>query len=322
MKTPLINIQSLYKQFESKKGKLKILDNISFSIYQGETVGLVGESGCGKSTLGKLILRLHDPSAGKIFYKGENIFSFSSKTMKRYRQKVQMIFQDPFASLNPRMTAEEIIREPLDIHKNMKRKLRKERVKELLALVGIHPLSSNRYPHEFSGGQRQRIGIARALSLHPEFIVCDEPLAALDVSIGAQIVNLLKDLQYKFQLTYLFISHDLAMVKYISDRVIVMYLGQIMEMAETKILYKNPSHPYTQALLSTISIPDPQKEAKRTPIVLKGEIPSPLNPPKGCVFCTRCPKAQKICFEKAPKETEIAPNHIVKCHFFDKPPTT
>lgn len=317
MNKPLIKVTGLKKHFTLSEGVLKAIDGISFEIYPGETLGLVGESGCGKSTAGRTLLRLEDPTAGEIFFEEQNISNLSRKELKNFKREAQIIFQDPYSSLNPRMSAGDIIGEPLLIHELAKGKEKEKRVEELLALVGLSPLHRDCYPHEFSGGQRQRIGIARALASSPRFIVCDEPLSALDVSIQAQIVNLLRKLQKEMGLTYLFISHDLSMVKYLSNRVAVMYLGHIVELASSQELYTHPLHPYTQALLSAIPIPDPQVERNRSRIVLKGELPSPLKPPKGCPFCTRCPKAIGLCHEKAPEFREVAPGHFAACHLVE-----
>jgi oligopeptide/dipeptide ABC transporter ATP-binding protein len=308
----VITVKNLKKSFSTSKGLLRAVDDVSFEIPEGQTLGLVGESGCGKSTLGRLLLRLYEPTAGTVEFDGNNIFSLSPEELKRWRQEAQMIFQDPYASLNPRMTAEDIIAEPLKIHG-----IESDPgiIAKSFQQVSLNPQHRCRYPHEFSGGQRQRIGIARALILNPRFIVCDEPIAALDVSVQAQIVNLLKDLQKQMGLTYLFISHDLRMVRYIADQVAVMYLGKIVEKAPTEVLFQNPLHPYTQALLSAIPLPDPIEEKKRTRIVLTGEVPSPLHPPKGCGFCSRCPLAKDICKESAPPLKEVEPGHFVSCHF-------
>lgn len=314
---PLIQIRNLKKHFSYKGQTLRAVDNISFDIFPKETLGLVGESGCGKTALARALMRLYEPTSGNILFKGESILSYKGKAIKSLRHDMQYIFQDPYASLNPRMTAGEIIAEPLNIHNVLNPSDREKRVQEILELVGLRPEYIRRFPHEFSGGQRQRIGIARALALNPRFIVCDEPIAALDVSIQAQIVNLLKYLQEEMGLTYLFISHDLAMVKYLSTRVAVMYLGHLMELASSQELYEKPLHPYTQGLLSAIPIPDPLIEKKRTRILLTGEVPSPINPPKGCVFCTRCPMAKKICFEKRPLLKKVSPSHQVACHLIN-----
>jgi peptide/nickel transport system ATP-binding protein/oligopeptide transport system ATP-binding protein len=289
---------------------------LSLNIYPGETIGLVGESGCGKSTAGKTILRIYEPTAGKVLFEGNDIFKYTQTEMKKIRRQIQMIFQDPYACLNPRMPVQDIIGEPLDIHKISTGANRKERVEELLKLVGLNPEHMNRFPHELSGGQRQRIGIARALAMEPKFIICDEPISSLDVSIQAQVVNLLKELQTKLGLTYLFISHDLSMVKYISDRVLVMYLGNMAELASSDELYENPLHPYTKALLSAVPIADPEvNRRKRT--ILDGDVPSPINPPEGCPFCTRCPDVMEKCKKVKPEFKEILPSHKVACHLFE-----
>jgi peptide/nickel transport system ATP-binding protein/oligopeptide transport system ATP-binding protein len=314
MSTPLVSVRNLKKYFQKSKATLKAVDDLSFDIYPGETLGLVGESGCGKSTTGRALLRLEEATAGQILFEQKNILHFSAKELLQFRKEVQIIFQDPYASLNPRMTACDIIAEPLDIHSLASGAARQERVSELLDLVGLSRSSLERFPHEFSGGQRQRIGIARALAMRPRFIVCDEPISALDVSVQAQIVNLLKSLQKEMGLTYLFIAHDLAMVKYLSTRVAVMYLGHIVELAPTQELYARPLHPYTQALLSAIPIPDPTIERSRSRIVLKGDVPSPLHPPTGCPFSSRCPHAQPLCHEKRPAWREISPGHFAACH--------
>ena len=310
----LLKVRGLTKQFKVGKKLLTAVSNFNLNVYQGETLGLVGESGCGKSTVGRTILRLFEPTSGTVTFQGTDLSTYSKHEMKKMRRKMQIVFQDPYASLNPRMTVEDIIGEPLDIHRLAFGKMRKSRVEELLHLVGLNPNHMSRFPHEFSGGQRQRIGIARALAVEPEFIICDEPISALDVSIQAQIVNLLKQLQQQMNLTYLFIAHDLSMIKYISDRVAVMYFGHLVEQATSEELYRNPLHPYTQALLSSIPIPDPDIEKRRSRIVLKGEVPNPLNPPVGCSFSTRCPHAQPICFEKAPEWREVLPDHFSACH--------
>jgi len=316
----LIEVKNLKKYFPvkmgmGKKAYIKAVDDVSFFIKKGETLGLVGESGCGKSTTGRTIIRLYEPTSGQIIFKGEDI---TKRDMLPYRKSMQMIFQDPYASLNPRMTVGDIIGEPLEIHNIAKGNEKKERVQELLRLVGLSSEHANRYPHEFSGGQRQRIGIARALAVEPEFIICDEPISALDVSIQAQIVNMLEDLQQKFSLTYLFIAHDLSMVKHISSRVGVMYLGKLVELAESNELYSNPLHPYTQALLSAIPIPDPKISKERTRIILEGDVPSPLNPPTGCRFRTRCKYAFDRCKEEEPKFRDVGSGHYVACHLMDK----
>lgn len=316
---PIIQVKHLKKHFPSKGNTLKAVDDVSFEIKAGETLGLVGESGCGKSTLGKLLLKLEEPTDGEIFFKQKNVTRMNNLQMKPIRREMQIIFQDPYASLNPRMTISDIIAEPLDIHNIVFGAQKQARIDELLQIVGLNTTFKSRFPHELSGGQRQRIGIARALSLNPKFLVCDEPISALDVSVQAQIINLLKKLQKDAGLTYLFIAHDLGVVKYISNRVAVMYLGKIVELASSHDLYSNPRHPYTQALLSAIPIPDPRLEKSREKVLLKGEIPSPITPPKGCVFSTRCPYASKVCFEIKPKWKEIAPKHFAACHLHDMP---
>ncbi len=313
---PLIELRELSKHFTVKHQTLTAVHRLNLSIYPGETLGLVGESGCGKSTVGKTILRLHEPSHGHIFLEGADVCHLNKKEMFQLRRRMQIIFQDPFASLNPRMTVEEIVGEPLDIHSLAKGNGRRKRIVELLTLVGLSEQHLGRYPHEFSGGQRQRIGIARALAVEPEFIVCDEPLSALDVSVQAQVVNLLKDLQERLHLTYLFIAHDLSMVEYLSHRVAVMYLGNLFELAPTTQLFKDPKHPYTQALLSAIPIPDPRLERQRSRVVLTGEVPSPLNPPSGCVFRTRCPFAMDVCKTTVPAWKEVEPGRHVACHLY------
>jgi oligopeptide transport system ATP-binding protein len=300
--------------FQRQVGAIKAVDGISFGVYRGETLGLVGESGCGKSTTGRTVLQLYRPTEGDVYFEGENLVEMKGEMLRRQRKKMQMIFQDPYASLNPRMTVGNIIGEPLEVHHVASGKERQERVQELLRVVGLNPYFINRYPHEFSGGQRQRIGVARALALNPSFIVCDEPISALDVSIQAQVVNLLEDLQKELNLTYLFIAHDLSMVRHISDRVAVMYLGKIVELTDRDMLYADPQHPYTQALLSAVPIPDPEVEEKRQRIILEGDVPSPANPPVGCNFSTRCPKVIQICKEVDPEFKEIAPDHWCACH--------
>ncbi len=322
----LVEIKSLKKYFPLKGGlslgikkrAVKAVDDVSFEIKKGETLGLVGESGSGKSTIGRTILRLYEPTEGKIYFEGKEITNLDRESLRKLRPKMQMIFQDSYNSLNPRHNIGYIISEPLIIHTEMSHNDVRSRVQELLELVGLKTRYMNRFPHEFSGGQRQRINIARALALNPDFIVCDEPISALDVSIQAQIVNLLQDLQKKFKHTYLFIAHDLSMVQHISDRIVVIYLGRIMEFADSDELFKNPLHPYTQALISAVPIPSPRIEKKRKRIILKGEIPNPANPPSGCVFHTRCPIAEDVCAVEVPEYRELESNHFVACHFADK----
>lgn len=316
----LLEVKNLHKDFVVKrsfwgrpKQILRAVNDVSFSIEEGKTLGLVGESGCGKSTTGRTIIGLYKPTKGKIIFVGKDI-----SQNKEMTKDIQMIFQDPYASLNPRMTVADIIEEPLLVHNlYTDKKQRQERIYELLELVGLSKEQANRFPHEFSGGQRQRIGIARALACEPKLIICDEPISALDVSIQAQVVNLLEKLQHELGLTYLFIAHDLAMVRYISQKVAVMYLGQIVELADTEDLYTNPLHPYTKALLSSIPLPDPQKEKHKQRIILQGELPSPLNPPNGCPFNTRCPKAKEFCRQKLP-EMKMINNRYVRCHLYDE----
>ena len=311
----LIEVKNLSKFFQVGKGlTLKAVDNLSFYIREGETLGLVGESGCGKSTTGRTIIRLYEPTAGDIIFDGQNIAKISKAEHKEFTKKAQMIFQDPYASLNPRMTVGDIIGEGIDIHNLMNGDKRQARIYELLELVGLNREHASRFPHEFSGGQRQRIGIARALSIEPKFIVCDEPISALDVSIQAQVVNLLIKLQRELGLTYLFIAHDLSMVKHISDRVAVMYLGTMVELASSEELYMKPTHPYTQALLSAIPIPDPEIEKKRQRVLLEGDVPSPINPPPGCRFKGRCRYVRDICHTEMPVLKEVSPEHFVACH--------
>jgi oligopeptide transport system ATP-binding protein len=318
----LIRVEHLKKYFPITRGiifsrhigDVKAVDDVSFDIYRGETLGLVGESGCGKTTTGRTIIQLYQPTAGRVYYEDQELTAMRGSELRQMRRKVQIIFQDPYASLNPRLTIGAIIGEPLEIHHAARGKEMRERVEELLQLVGLNAYFINRYPHEFSGGQRQRIGIARALALDPEFIVCDEPISALDVSIQAQIVNLLEELQERLGLTYLFIAHDLSMVRHISDRVAVMYLGKVVELSDRNAIYTNPLHPYTQALLSAVPIPDPVVEEKRQRIILEGDVPSPANPPPGCNFNTRCPVAMDICSEVDPEFVEVEGEHFCACH--------
>ncbi|MFY0760086.1 dipeptide ABC transporter ATP-binding protein [Metabacillus dongyingensis] len=298
-------------------GHVKAVDGINLTVKKGETIGIVGESGCGKSTAGRTIIRLYEPTGGKIIFDGQDISHLpESELRKTVRKNIQMVFQDPFASLNPRKTLGSIIKEPMDTHSLYKGRERLERVEELLEKVGLNASFINRYPHEFSGGQRQRIGIARAIALNPQMVIADEAVSALDVSIQAQIINLLEDLQDEFNLTYMFISHDLSVVRHISDRVGVMYLGKMMELADKHSLYSDPLHPYTQALLSAVPVPRKAGQARRERIVLKGELPSPANPPQGCVFHTRCPAATSVCREAVPQFKEVKKNHFVACHLY------
>jgi len=323
----LLQVQNLKKHFSiaggflgRKVGAVKAVDGISFEIARSETLGMVGESGCGKSTAGRAILQLHKPTAGQVFFNGEDLTQMSTEELRQLRPKMQMIFQDPYATLNPRHSVEKIVGEPLVIHGIMKKgsaELR-DRVAELLDMVGMDPAYMRRFPHEFSGGQRQRIGIARALSLNPDFIVCDEPISALDVSIQAQVVNLMQDLQEQLGVAYLFIAHDMSMVKHISHRIVVMYLGKVMELTERNTLFDNPLHPYTQSLNSAVPIPLPKLERQRKRFILKGDPPSPANPPSGCVFHTRCPLTEERCIIAEPEFREISPGHFVACHLADE----
>jgi len=321
---PLLDVRDLKMHFpltqgiifQRKVGAVQAVDGVSFQVKRGETLGLVGESGCGKSTTGRAILQLYKPTAGNVVFNGKDLTTLDGSQMRKMRRHLQMIFQDPYASLNPRMTVGNIVSEPMQIHKLVPKNERTQRVQELLQTVGLNPYFANRYPHEFSGGQRQRIGIARALAANPDFIVCDEPVSALDVSIQAQIVNLLEDLQEQFGLTYLFIAHDLSVVRHISNRVAVMYLGKIVEMADRNELYDNPLHPYTKALLSAVPIPDPVIEKKRERIILTGDVPSPINPPTGCHFHTRCPYVMDVCKKVDPLFADQGGGHHVACHLY------
>jgi oligopeptide transport system ATP-binding protein len=324
----LVRVEDLKMYFPITKGAviqrhvgdIKAVDGVNFFVREGETLGLVGESGCGKSTTGRAILQLYKPTGGRVFFKEEGedveLTAIKGERLRRMRRKMQMIFQDPYASLNPRMTVGNIVGEPLEVHNISRGKERRERVQELLQVVGLNPYFINRYPHEFSGGQRQRIGVARALAVNPSFIICDEPISALDVSIQAQIINLLEELQQQFGLTYLFIAHDLSVVRHISDRMAVMYLGKIVELTSRVELYDNPLHPYTQALLSAVPIPDPVIEEQRKRIILEGDVPSPANPPVGCNFNTRCPRAMDICLESEPEFKDVGGEHFVACHLY------
>lgn len=312
--------------FQRHVGDIKAVDGLNFNIKRGETLGLVGESGCGKSTTGRAILQLYRPTDGKVYFENTDLTNLKGESLRKMRRHIQMIFQDPYASLNPRMTVGSIIGEPLEVHNILSGKARRERVRELLEIVGLNPYFINRYPHEFSGGQRQRIGVARALAVQPDFIVCDEPISALDVSIQAQVINLLENLQDEFGLTYLFIAHDLAVVRHISDRIAVMYLGKIMELTDRATLYRNPLHPYTEALLSAVPIPDPiaEKERAKKRVILEGDVPSPANPPKGCNFSTRCPAASRVkkehgidCSVIEPKFAEVESEHWAACHLYE-----
>lgn len=324
-KDTLLQVDDLVMHFpiyrgviQRQVGAVRAVDGVSFDIKRGETLGLVGESGCGKSTTGRTILQLYRPTAGAVQFEDVDLVHLKGEELRKIRRKMQMIFQDPYASLNPRMTVADIVGEPLVVHDVAKGKEIQDRVQHLLEIVNLNPSFASRYPHEFSGGQRQRIGIARALALQPSFIICDEPISALDVSIQAQVVNLLEELQEQFNLTYLFIAHDLSMVKHISDRVAVMYLGVIVELASRDELYAKPLHPYTQALLSAVPIPDPVADAKRKRTILQGDVPSPANPPSGCRFRTRCPIAEAVCAESRPEFREIRPGHFVACFFAER----
>jgi len=317
----ILEVKDLVKHFPMGGGffgqnqkVVHAVNGINFKVKKGETLGIVGESGCGKSTAGRTIIRLYEPTSGQIIFEGQDVTKAEGNDLLNLRRQMQMIFQDPYASLNPRMTVGDIVGEGLDIHKLASGQARTDRIYELLEVIGLNPEHANRFPHEFSGGQRQRIGIARALSVNPRLIICDEPISALDVSIQAQIVNMLEELQEKLDLTYLFIAHDLSMVKHISHRIAVMYLGRIVELADSFELYKNPQHPYTQALLSAIPIPDPRVEATRKRIVVQGTVPSPIDPPSGCYFRTRCLYAKPVCAEQVPQLKELGNNHVAACH--------
>lgn len=320
--TPLLQVKGLKKYFDitggilsRKIGEVKAVDGVSFDVYEKEVLGIVGESGCGKSTTGKAILRLIEPTEGEIIFNGQEITKLNEEEMRKLRRDMQIIFQDPYASLNPRHKVEKILSEPLLVHQIGTKEERSKKVREVLDIVGLPSEAASRYPHQFSGGQRQRIGIARALIVNPKLVICDEPVSALDVSIQSQILNLMEDLQEEFGLTYIFISHDLSVVKHISDRVGVMYLGKIVELASNEELYDNPLHPYTKSLLSAVPEPDPDLQRER--IILEGDVPSPSNPPNGCAFHTRCPECMDICKEVEPKFQEISDNHFVACHLYN-----
>jgi oligopeptide transport system ATP-binding protein len=323
IETSLVQLRNLKKYFpiysgsifQQHVGDVKAVDGVTFDIYKGETLGLVGETGSGKTTVGRTMLRLYDPTGGKIVFDGKDITDLNESDMRQMRQRMQMIFQDPYASLNPRMTVGSIVAAPIEVHKVASGKEKRDRINDLLQMVGLNAEFVNRYPHEFSGGQRQRIGIARALAVNPDLVVCDEPISSLDVSIQAQVVNLLEELQQKLGLTYLFIAHDLSMVRHISDRMAVMYLGKLVELADRNEIYLRPLHPYTQALMSAVPVPDPDVVENRQRIILEGDLPSPSNPPVGCNFNTRCPYAEERCFAEEPEYREIKPKHWVACHF-------
>lgn len=320
----LVKVRNLKKYFQESGGlflrsgnAVKAVDDVSFDVYEQETLGLVGETGCGKTTVGRTMLYLYEPTAGQIVFNDIDLNNLGERELRFIRSKMQMIFQDPYASLNPRMTVGSIVGAPLDVHTDQSRKEKRDRVQDLLDMVGLNPDFVNRYPHEFSGGQRQRIGIARALALNPDFVVCDEPISSLDVSIQAQIVNLLEDLQKQLGLTYLFIAHDLSMVRHISDRMAVMYLGKIVELADRDEIFLNSLHPYTQALISAVPVPDPDLADNKERIILDGDIPNPADPPRGCNFNTRCPIAKEICFQEEPLYKEVKTNHWAACHFVE-----
>jgi oligopeptide/dipeptide ABC transporter ATP-binding protein len=316
MSEALLEVRNLVKHFSVGQGTVRAVDDVTLSIRRGETLGLVGDSGCGKTTTGRCVLLLERPTRGEIVFEGTDLTSLSDAALRKVRRHIQVIFQDPYSSLNPRMTIGQILAEPLKVHGIVKDpEAREARVRELLEQVGLLPQHAKRYPHQLSGGQRQRVGVARALAMEPSLIVCDEPVSALDVSIQAQIVNLLEDLQQRLGLTYLFIAHDLSVVRHISDRIVVMYLGKVVEVADRVSLYERPTHPYTRALLSAVPIPDPKLEALRERTVLRGEVPSPLAPPSGCVFHPRCPMAQARCSAEIPRLREIRPGHWGACHF-------
>jgi len=322
----LVQVRALKKYFPIYEGVIlqrhvndvKAVDGVSFDVYRGETLGLVGETGCGKTTVGRTLLRLYEPTEGQILFDGVDLATLQESSLRHIRRRMQMIFQDPYASLNPRMTVGSIISAPLDVHSSARGKEKRDRVQELLKIVGLNPDFVNRYPHEFSGGQRQRIGIARALALSPDLVICDEPISSLDVSIQAQVVNLLEELQDRLGLTYIFIAHDLSMVRDISDRMAVMYLGKIVELADRNEIYLKPLHPYTQALMSAVPVPDPDVTKKRKRIILMGDIPSPVNPPIGCNFNTRCSVATDRCYVEEPPYEELVPGHFVACHYADQ----
>lgn len=316
-KEVLISLDHISKYFKVAGGTLKAVNDVTLDMYKGETLGVVGESGCGKSTLGRVVMGIYHPTKGSIKYAGKEVNLNKDKDRLQYAKKAQIIFQDPYASLNPRMTVGQIISEGMEIHKMYDAEKRQERVYELLELVGLNKEHANRFPHEFSGGQRQRIGIARALAIEPEFLMCDEPISALDVSIQSQIINLLRDLQKKLGLTYMFIAHDLNIVKYISDRIAVMYLGNLVELGDSDEIYENTLHPYSKALLSAVPIPDPDAEAQKQRVVLSGDVPSPIKTPKGCPFASRCPSVGPKCKEEKPVLTEVRPGHFVACHYLD-----